>query len=168
MKIDSKINATIRDAFQKGFRVNEEGMVVSPSGQIKKPRTSTTGYLLIPYRYNGKAIPFPVHKLCAYQKYGDIMFSADCVRHLDGNRLNNTPENIEIGTYSENMMDIPKETRLRVAVNATRSKKTYTSVEVTKKIREYFKETKSEQKTMEKFDIKSKSSLRYILYKKKY
>ena len=164
MKRISSIDIAVRDAFQKGYRVNKNGI----SGQIKKSRTSTTGYLLIPYRCNGKAIPFPIHKLCAYQKYGEITFSADCVRHLDGNRTNNAPNNIEIGTYSENMMDIPKETRLRVAVNATRSKKTYTSVEVTKKIREYFKETKSEQKTMEKFDIKSKSSLRYILYKKKY
>ena len=33
------------------------------------------------------------------------------VRHLNGNSKDNSFDNIEIGTHSENMMDIPKEKR---------------------------------------------------------
>lgn len=167
MKYISNLDIATRDAFLHGYRVNDKGEVVS-SGILKKSRVDNSGYLVFSYRYKKKAGKIPVHKLCAYQKYGDIAFAADCVRHLDGNRTNNAPGNIEIGTLSDNMMDIPKEVRKRLAKNATRHRSSYISIEKTIDIRNFFKETKSYRETMEKFNISSKGTLWYVLNKKEF
>ncbi len=68
-------------------------------------------------RATGSAVGFvPVHRMQAYQKYGIVIFKKGmAARHLDGNPLNNRWENIVLGTYSDNMMDIPKKVRLRTA-----------------------------------------------------
>ena len=65
-----------------------------------------------------KRIVIQVHKLQAYQKFGNKVFEKGIqVRHLDNNSLNNSWNNIDIGTQSQNMMDIPKEKRIQKARN---------------------------------------------------
>lgn len=53
----------------------------------------------------GRTRKFYVHRLQAFQLFGEAALDADCVRHLDGNKLNNRPENLAIGTYKDNMAD---------------------------------------------------------------
>lgn len=47
------------------------------------------------------------HRLVALKKYGPELFMTGSivVRHLDGDRLNNEPENIAIGTQKDNIRD---------------------------------------------------------------
>lgn len=62
-----------------------------------------------------------VHRLQAYQKFGDKIFENKIVvRHLNGNYLDNSWDNILIGTFSDNKMDIPKENRIKSATTASR------------------------------------------------
>lgn len=57
-----------------------------------------------------------VHRLQAYQKYGDRIFDDFIqVRHLNGDECDNSFANIEIGTASDNMMDRPREYRVAQA-----------------------------------------------------
>lgn len=155
-------NTAVKKAFENGYRVNKNGFVVSPVGSIKKTNTNKKGYLRFNLRINIKSIPVFVHRLCAYQKYGTLVFMCDCVRHLDGNKLNNCPENIEIGTLQENMLDIPAKLRKEHAKHAS-SYMTKYDESCVKNIKEYHNKTKSYLLTMKKFGIYSKGTLHFIL-----
>lgn len=153
----------IEFAYNKGYRVDNDGNLISPSNKKLKMRKSTTGYYETNIRICGKLFHLPVHRLLAYQKYGDIMFAADCIRHLDGNPLNNTFDNLEIGTNSDNRLDIPKDVRIRIATIASHSNPKYRDNEFVKSVREYHKKERSYKKTMEKFGISSKGTLYHML-----
>jgi hypothetical protein len=80
------------------------------------------------------------------------------VRHLDGNSLNNLEENIELGTQSQNMMDIPEEKRKSHSILATTYNRRFTDNEMGK-IRNYYKSCHSYKKTKTKFNISSSGTL---------
>ncbi len=108
----------------------------------------------------------PVHMLCAYQKYGEMALKCECVRHLDGNSLNNAHNNIAIGTLSENTMDIPEDVRRKRATKASHSYMMKWNAKDVETIKEYHSKGHSYKKTMEVFDISSKGTLYYILNKR--
>jgi HNH endonuclease len=103
----SNNNNAIRVAFRKGYRVTDEGSVVNAVGGNRKAQTRKTLRQVFNVGVGGgKRHPVYVHKLQAYQKFGEAIFEPGIVvRHLDGNPLNNRPENIAIGTISDNVMD---------------------------------------------------------------
>ena len=81
--------------------------------------------------------PIKVHRLAAYQKFGDKLFEKGMqVRHLNGNKLDFSFENIELGTGKENCQDIPKEQRVRASKIAHTFMKRSISFELACKIRE--------------------------------
>ena len=62
------------------------------------------------------------HHLQACQKFGDKIYEEGMVvRHLDGNPLNNTWDNIEIGTDYDNHMDRSRKDRVEHAIKATKA-----------------------------------------------
>jgi hypothetical protein len=105
-----------------------------------------------------------VHRLQAYQKHGDEIFGENIhVRHLNGNPLDNSYDNILIGSVSENSLDRPKNLRIKNAINASNKIRRFTDSEILE-IKNFHKENKSTYKeTMGKFNISSKGSLHYIL-----
>lgn len=149
--------------FRKGYRINADGYLVSPSGVIRKAKKRKDGYFEVSFRMEGRFYHILLHRLCAYQKYGEIVFMADCVRHLDGDKSNNAPDNIEIGTDSDNAMDVPCLLRTERAVRATMCTSGYRNNEIVKEIRDYHKSTNSYKLTMRRFGISSKGTLHYIL-----
>ena len=149
-------NIYIQEAYKKGYRVLPNGVVVSPAGRVRKLVKGRGGYLSFNVRINGVSKSIVLHRFCAYQKYGDIIFSCDCVRHLDGNKYNNSIDNIEIGTHSDNATDIPKEIRV------SRARNNIVHYDM-KGIIEYYK-VKSYSKTMERFGISSKGTLHFIIH----
>ncbi|WP_430794437.1 HNH endonuclease [Bacillus thuringiensis] len=50
----------------------------------------------------------PTHRIIAYLKYGETAFEAECVRHLNDNSLDNSWDNIEIGSLYDNHLDAVK------------------------------------------------------------
>lgn len=61
------------------------------------------------------------HRFIGYELFGKKIFKKGiCVRHLDGNSTNNTHSNLKPGTHAQNMMDRPKEIRVKVATIASR------------------------------------------------
>ena len=115
----SKSNQAVLLAVHRGYRVTEEGRLLSPTSVSLKGRLSPAGYwsFNITDTANG-LVKFPVyvHRLQAFQKYGEIIFNPGTqVRHLDGNPQNNSVSNIAIGTQSQNRQDVPLEIRMKVA-----------------------------------------------------
>lgn len=151
----------IKWVFKKGYRIDADGQLLSPKGIVRKPSVQH-GYNKAAVRINGKVYKFGYHRLAAFQKYGEIIFSADCVRHLDGNSLNNKLENIEIGTYKENKNDMPKDINKKLAEYATSFVRKWNKEE----IKRYHNTNHcTYAQTMQHFGISSKGTLWFILKK---
>lgn len=149
-------------AHAKGYVVTKEGKVIGVNGN-ELSLNYYEGY----YRFNfrdldGKTRYITVHRMQAYQKFGDKMFEDKMlVRHLDGNSKNNSWDNIGIGNNSDNMMDISPEIRLAKAMHATSFTRKYDK----ETVKAYYNENKSYKQTMEHFNITSKGTLHFILNK---
>lgn len=156
----------IQRAYDEGYRVANDGSIISPDGNVKKTRVGNDNYMRFTIGIDGLRSPIMVHRFAAYQKFGEIMFAADCIRHLDGNSLNNSLDNLEIGTNSDNRLDIQENVRIRVATIASHSNPKYRDNEFVKRVREYHEKERSYKKTMEKFGISSKGTLYHMLNKR--
>ena len=102
----SKSNLLIIEAFQKGYRV-ENGEIFNHLYQ-KINFWLQDGYPTITISRHAVR----VHRLVAYQKFGNAIFEKEMqVRHLNGNKLDFSFQNIEIGTSKQNQLDKPIEKR---------------------------------------------------------
>jgi len=153
-----------RIAHSKGYRVTRNGVVLSRRGARKCSFNTSRD---VPYkkfniRIDGKNTNIKVHRLQAFQKYGDKIYEDYMVvRHLDGDSLNNSWDNIAIGTRSQNMMDIPAESRKDKAMHATSFVRKHDKATII----EYYSKCGSYAKTMQKFGITSKGTLWFVLNK---
>lgn len=96
---------------EKGYSISPKGDMIRPDGS-KIGGTKKEGYMCTGLRFDDTTLSVFFHRLQAFQKYGNKLFEKGIVvRHLDGNPLNNSFENIAIGTDHDNAMDIPKEKR---------------------------------------------------------
>ena len=100
--------------FSKGYTVDKCGRLfnklgVEVIGSVDKSGYRTTG-MRTP---DNRVVRVYFHRMVAYAKFKDKIYQdGTVVRHLDGNPLNNSWDNIDIGSYSDNMMDIPKHIRV--------------------------------------------------------
>lgn len=150
----------VKYAYELGYRVSFCGFVVSPYNGLINGGISDYGYKYLSIRINGISNRVMIHRLQAYQLFKDKMFDKGIeVRHLDGNKLNNSVKNIRIGTHKENMNDIPKDERLRKSLHAASFLRKHNKEE----IKEFYKKERSYLKTMKNFNISSKGTLHFIL-----
>jgi len=146
-------------AYAKGYRISKEGVLTYKERIVEG--SIHMAYKEFGYRDdNHKVIKCKFHRLQAYQKYGNKIYEDGmCVRHLDGNPLNNTWDNIEIGTHQENMMDIPREERVKHAIKATKGMIRWDY----KKIRAMHDSGMSYREIIAETGITSKGTLSYII-----
>lgn len=118
---ETKQAAALVSAFKRGYRARR-GAVIAPSGRVLSLVRDTRGYLRFNVKfYDGKRRPVLVHQLVALQKFGDLAIRQGVhVRHLNGDQSDNRPENIGIGTHSENMRDMDPAVRKQKALRAAR------------------------------------------------
>ena len=104
----------VKLAHEKGYHVQPDGVLIGTSGRPRKLRLDDWGYPIVSVRADGyrgrkrfvRAIR--IAALVAYAKFGTAAFAPGIeVRHLDGDKQNHRPDNIDIGTRSENEMDRP-------------------------------------------------------------
>jgi len=161
----SKKDKVLLIAYEKGYRVIN-GEVISPSGQILKPYLSYTKGEYKRLEFKVEKMNVAVHRLAAYQKYGKELFRDGIeVRHKDGNSLNNSDDNILIGTKSENALDKLPKVRKRAAIQASNKIRRFSDDEM-KEIKKKYNEVRSYKKVMREFGISSKGTLHYILNNK--
>lgn len=116
----SKIYLATLYAYELGYRVTEQGGVISHKGNVRALRKDTRGYYVFSVGYNKKIYPIRVHQLAAVQLFGNTLTSIIHVRHLDNNQANNSLNNFALGTPSQNALDIPR--AIRVNRGASRAK----------------------------------------------
>jgi len=146
-------------ATKRGYVVTEEGHLLNSKG-VEVGCSSGTIYHYIKIHRNRKKIKCYAHRLQAFQKYGDKLYEKEIeVRHLNGNPLDNSWNNILIGSHSDNMMDIPKQIRIKKAKHATSfvNKYDYISIMKDRERGMTYKEL------MEKYNISSKGTIGYIV-----
>lgn len=165
-------NKVLLEAYKLGYRISDDGKYLNPKGKILRGHKHGSGYLeggiVTISSGKRKTEQFSLHRLQAYQKFGDTIFAEGIVvRHLDGNPLNNSFSNIEIGTQKDNALDIPKETRKRTGKNAASFLRKLSEKEA-KEIRKLRQEGWKYKDLMKKFNIKSKATISYICNNKTY
>jgi len=143
----------IQIAYQKGYRVTKDGDLLNPKGKVIGDCLDSKGYKQTAIKINKKNTNILTHRLQSYQKYGDKLFEDGIVvRHLNGNKLDNSWDNIVIGTQSENMMDIPKEIRTSIAIARAKVSIKYPK-EFVMKLREEYKDIKSYAELGRKYNM---------------
>jgi len=150
------------EAISRGYRITDEGVMNGMDGEINGYPNSK-GYKCITIRNRKERTTrmVPFHRIQAYQKFGDKMFEDGIeVRHLNGNRLDNSFENIEIGTSKQNSMDKKPEVRLAMAIHASKFITVHSHQDI---VNWYMNNGKSYKKTMLNFGISSKGTLHFIL-----
>tara|TARA_B110000971_G_scaffold156400_1_gene159759 strand:+ start:198 stop:677 length:480 start_codon:yes stop_codon:yes gene_type:complete len=156
----SNFNRNEVKAYNLGYRVNKNGELIGLKGNPVGSHSG--GYYRIKIRENGKFINCLSHRLQAYQKYGNKIYQSGIVcRHLNGDSLDNSIDNIAIGTQSDNIMDRKQADRIAHASHAS----SFAQVHNHNDIISFYNKEKSYSKTMDKFNISSKGTLHYIINK---
>ena len=107
-------------AHDRGYHVTEDGGLINPDGDIVKGYL-VEGYRRTAIRVDGKDRALKFHRLAGFQMFGVRLFDTGMqVRHLDGDRSNNSQINLAIGTTSQNSMDRPVAQRKAHAVHAAK------------------------------------------------
>ncbi len=105
-------------SIEKGYIIDGAGNVWYRGGVVGG-YINNEGYKVFSIRCNSETVKVYVHRLHAYQKFGsDIFKDGVKARHINGDPLDNTWDNIGIGTHSDNMMDIPESVRIAKAKHA--------------------------------------------------
>ena len=151
-------------AVEKGYTITKEGKVLNKNNKLRNLDISNKGYYRFTIKKENKCRSVLAHRLQAFIKFGDKIYDENIeVRHLNGVKEDNSFDNIEIGTHTENMNDIPKDIIIKKALHASTHNRKFTDNEMIQ-IREYYQNTKSYKKTKEKFNISSSGTLQYILH----
>jgi len=166
----SKNSKVLIEAYDKGYRV-VDGKAISPfTGKELKTTMKGSAPEHLYHRFSCGALgnkrkDVYIHRLVAYQKYGDVIFNKNIqVRHLNGDSLDNSENNIAIGSQSDNSMDKCPKVRMKAAITASNKIRKFTDLEM-EEIRQYKKNNMAGYKdVMEEFNISSKGTLHYILH----
>ena len=148
-------------AYEKGYRVTKNGYLLNCKGR-KIGCVNSAGYEHTGFKINKKYTFIATHRLQAYQKYGDKLFKDGIVvRHLNSNSLDNSFNNILIGTHKDNYMDIPEENKKKMVYNQIKYPK-----EFVQKLKEEYKEIKNYNELGRKYNIAA-CTIRYLINKRK-
>jgi hypothetical protein len=148
-----------REAYAKGYRVSDDGRLLNPNGRQLFGSLNSNGYPR--FRVGKKNVgSMLVHRLAAFQKFGEQIYTAgmEC-RHKDGNPRNFRPDNILIGTHTDNENDKPYHVRVRTARIASAAHTIHSHAEII----EFHKKSNNYRITMQHFGISSSGTLHFIL-----
>lgn len=148
--------------YKRGYRIDKNGHAFNPKGEEVKGKLKG-GYLVFALKNaEQKRIDVKFSRLQAYQKYGDKIYEDGIVvRHLNNNKLDNSWDNIAIGTEHDNRMDNPPEDRIKYAFNASLKANKYDKGFVDE-IRQRHIEGWSYNKIREHYGL-AKSTISYII-----
>lgn len=153
--------------FKEGYTVDKTGNVYSKTGILRKCRIGSRNYLEFSIRLQGVIKTLSVHQLQAYLKYGDKVFEKGILtRHLNGDKLDNSWDNIAIGTQSDNMYDRPEQERINHAIKASSKRRRFTDKQV-QKIKKDRDAGMTYDELSKKYNTKP-STLSYLFNKAKY
>jgi hypothetical protein len=152
-------------AYEKGYRVTKDGNLLNPKGD-KIGSINNHGYERTTIKINSKDVVIKTHRLQAYQKYGDKLYEDGIVvRHLNGNALDNSWDNIATGTQVENLKDIPLKQRQLNALQSAHKRIKHPK-EFVDELKEEYRVLKSYAKLSRKFNL-SYDTTYYLINQRK-
>lgn len=165
--IMATMNETLLIAKKKGYFVNKSGDVIGPKGKrsLRKHNYSGIDYYNFTIKlYDGRSSnSICVHRLQAFQKFGEKIFEKGIVvRHINGNSLDNSYDNIQIGTISDNSMDRDPKDRLEHSIKAAVKNRVLTDDEV-KQVRLRREQGLTYQEIADEFGLSGKGQAHYIV-----
>lgn len=118
------------------YVIEKSGKKQFRSGQIIVPRLNKNGYLQFALNKDSKRKMAYVHIIVA-NTFIDNPFDLKTVNHKDGNKLNNSIENLEWNSYSENNTHSYRELHRSIADEGATPKTVYIIDTVEKKLQYY-------------------------------
>ena len=91
------------EGFEKLYEVSDKGRVRTTRGLVLKTHPQNSGYLQITFTLNGKRTKYLVHRLVALHFISNPE-DKKYVNHKNGDKLDNSVENLEWVTNSENIL----------------------------------------------------------------
>lgn len=156
----SKCNRALLEAIEKGYYAKGE-KVFSKNKELTLS-VNKDGYKHFAIRFGKERYKIAVHRLVAYQKFGEVIFEKGIqVRHLDGDPGNNDYNNISVGTPVDNAADKKPGVELRAALIAS----SFVKVHDHENIQKDRQSGMNYKQLMEKYEITSKGTLSYIINK---
>ena len=98
LKVKVSSNGEI-ETFDK-IAIRKNGRPDNRKGKVLKPKVDRYGYKVVTLSKNGKRKSYLVHRLVA-MAFIDNPLQKETVNHIDGNKLNNSAENLEWATQKE-------------------------------------------------------------------
>ncbi len=90
--------------FVKDYLISEDGKIWSnKTNKYISQRVGSKGYYIVNLSIDGKCKTFQVHRLVALT-FIENPNNLPIINHKDGNKLNNSIENLEWCTYSDNTL----------------------------------------------------------------
>ena len=95
--------------YEGHYQVSNFGNVKSyhtnkPMGRILKPATNSVGYLFVVLYDNNRRRTYGIHQLIAMAFLGHNPDGhKKVINHIDGNRKNNSIDNLEVTTHRDNL-----------------------------------------------------------------
>lgn len=167
--MSSNNNLNLIIAKEKGYYSDILGNIYSPFQKLNliKTNSNTTPYYVFGVRYKNKVRIIMTHRFIAYLKFGDKIFDEGIVvRHLNSNSLDNSYENILLGTHTDNMRDKSKNVTVKAAIIAASKNRRFSDNQVMEIIFDR-KNDFSYKKLCEKYNT-SKGTLSYFFNKAYY
>lgn len=136
MQERSKAAGYVKLAYKKGYQVTANGTIIGSRGlpirgSLQNKHRIVGGYRTFNLKVGKQTKRVFVHQLQAYQKFGAAALAEGIVvRHRDNISLNNSYDNITIGTQQQNAMDRDPEKRQAQAQKAANARKRWTDEEV--------------------------------------
>jgi hypothetical protein len=150
--------------YDMGYRVNNDGEVISMKNYKRKLNLNQEGYLKFTYRSkNGNCICCLVHRLMAYQKYGDKIYEDGIVvRHLNGIKTDNRVQNLEWVSQSQNIIHGLKTGLIPSGEKSHRCKLKKTDIEYIRKNYKYKSKEFGSKKLAQMFGVCYGTILRIV------
>lgn len=116
-----------------GYSVVDQ-VIRNPKGKVLKGTLGSSGYWIfnvnVPGILPSRGVSVYVHQMVAYQEFGSIFLEDGMeVRHLNGNRLDNSVGNIAMGTRLQNIMDMTPTQRSSRSLGRVSEKRVLTDEE---------------------------------------
>lgn len=155
--------------YGKHYLVSNCGNIKSTTtGIIRKLHIGTTGYYVVCLtfgsRKNKKTIR--VHRAVA-ESFIKNPDKKETINHIDGNKLNNTVENLEWCTYKENSVHAVKSNLIKSSEESHKSKLTNENVKEIRNTYEFDRVNYSASKLAKKFNV-NRETIRRVVNKESF
>jgi hypothetical protein len=157
---------SVKIAYEKGYRANDDGSINGLYTAKLRLGKGSNGYLLFRIRVGESLRTVPAHRFAAYCFFGEELYKHECVRHINGDKTDNSKSNLLLGSLADNYNDNSKDWRIDFANKGAATKRKLSDTDVIE-IRRMLTNGESYRNISDKFRV-AKSTIQQIKEGKSY